>query len=284
MRNRLAVLASTLLLWHGLAGAAPPVVAVEAVQYPAWLDREGASVPLEPGAVLRAGDRLRTGPDARARLRLSDDSSVKLGEGARFEIVEAEDTNVLRAKLRVLSGAFRYATQGPAVPGRRAIDIEVKNVTAGIRGTDLWGKAAEARDLVCLIEGRITVSARGQPEAILDRALDYYEIDRDGNAAVRRVDAKQLAQWALETEMGTDRAVGQVDGSWRVVAARLGEREASDRLARRLREAGYPARVEEGDAPWAVVVTGLAGEAQARALAERLRSEAGLAGPVAQPG
>lgn len=205
MKSRFAVLALALALALSLAAAAaPPVIAVEAVQVPAWLERDGRTVTLEPGAALKAGDRVRTGADARARLRLSDGSSVKLGEGARFEIAYAEDTNVLRARLRVLAGAFRYATKGPAAPGRREIDIEVKNVTAGIRGTDLWGKSTDERDLVCLIEGRITAGAPGQPGVTLERALDYYELPRGGKASVRRVDPEELAKWALETEMRED--------------------------------------------------------------------------------
>ncbi|MGE0356318.1 MAG: FecR domain-containing protein [Burkholderiales bacterium] len=284
MRVPLAALAAAFALAAAAAGAAPPVVAVEAVQYPAWLERSGASVPLEPGAALAAGDRLRTGPDARARLRLSDGSSVKLGEDARFEIVYADDGSVLRAGLRVLSGAFRYATEGPAKPGRRAIDIAVKNVSAGIRGTDLWGKSTDERDWVVLIEGRITVSSPGEPGVVLERPLDYYELPRGGTPRVRQVDPKQLGLWALETEMREDAAVGRADGRWRVVAARPGARGEAEALARRLREAGYPARLEGEGASLAVVVPGLAGEAQARALAARLKREQGLDSPEAREG
>lgn len=284
MRTSLAALAAAFALAAAAAGAAPPVVAVEAVQYPAWLERAGARVPLEPGAALAAGDRLVTGPDARARLRLSDGSSVKLGEDARFEIVHADDGSVLRAGLRVLSGAFRYATEGPAKPGRREIDIAVKNVSAGIRGTDLWGKSTAERDWVVLIEGRITVSSPGDKGVVLERPLDYYELPRGGSPRVRQVDPKQLGLWALETEMRDDAAVGRADGRWSVVAARPASRGEAEALARRLREAGYPARAEGEGTGLAVVVAGLAGEAQARALAARLKKEAGLASPEAREG
>src|SRR4029078_1579350 len=48
--------------------AAPAVV--EAVQYPAWLERDGRSVPLTPGTVLHSNDQLRTGNNARVQLKL----------------------------------------------------------------------------------------------------------------------------------------------------------------------------------------------------------------------
>ena len=36
-------------------------------------------------------------------------------------------------------------------------------MTAGIRGTDLWGSSDAERDLVCLVEGRITVTHPRKP-------------------------------------------------------------------------------------------------------------------------
>jgi hypothetical protein len=54
-------------------------------------------------------------------------------------------------------------------------------VTAGIRGTDLWGKSNDARDLVCLLEGKISVGAEGHPAVTLDQPLDFYQNPRDGS-------------------------------------------------------------------------------------------------------
>ncbi len=280
MSRRFAALAAAAALALGAAHAAPPVVAVEAVQYPAWLERGGESRPLEPGTPLAAGDRIRTGADARARLRMSDGAGVKLGEAARFEIVAAADDGVLRARLRVLTGAFRYATEGPRAKGRREIEIQVKNVTAGIRGTDLWGKSDAARDLVCLIEGRITVSSPGAAPVVLDTPRAYYQRPRDGEPGVASVDPQQLGRWARETEMGAAGDQGVAAGAWRVVAARTGDAQAAEGLVARLREAGYPARREGAAAPFAVVVPSLAGEPAARALARRLRGN-GLAADAA---
>ena len=119
---------------------------VEAVQYPAWIDRDGKSAPLTPGTPLQSKDQLRTGANARVLLRLSEGSSVKLGENARFEVEEIQQKGVFRAALQVLAGAFRFTTEAIAKRQHRDITIKVRNVTAGIRGTDVWGKAFDDRD------------------------------------------------------------------------------------------------------------------------------------------
>src|SRR5687767_1205250 len=117
---------------------------VEAVQYPAWLVRGGQAVPLSPGIVLQPQDTVRTGENARVQLRLSEGSTVKLGERARFQVERAQDRGVFEATLSVLAGAFRFT--GQALGKKRDISIKVRNATAGIRGTDLWGKSTEERD------------------------------------------------------------------------------------------------------------------------------------------
>ena len=52
----------------------------------------------------------------------------------------------------------------------RDVRVKVNAVTAGIRGTDVWGKSESDRDIVCLLEGRIDVShgpAGGSRSAVL---------------------------------------------------------------------------------------------------------------------
>lgn len=275
--------ASMLLAGLAMAGAAAaaPQASVESVQYPAWLERGGAAVPLAPGTELRPDDRLRTGASARARVRLADGSTVKLGEKAVFAFERGRSDGLLRNTLRVLAGAFRYTSFGGARGTSPA--IRVRNVTIGIRGTDLWGKSTDERDLVCLIDGAIGVSSPGNPEVRLDKPLDFYQLPRGGEPAVDKVSEAQLAEWALETEMQADGAVGKAGGAWRVVAARTAQRNDALALGRSLRAAGFPARlVEEGPGSFATVVAGLESEAAAKALAANLRASGGVAEPVVE--
>lgn len=275
--------ASLLLAGLAMAGAAAaaPQASVESVQYPAWLERGGAAVPLAPGIALQPNDRLRTGANARARVRLADGSTVKLGEKAVFAFERGRSDGLLRNTLRVLAGAFRYTSFGGARGASPA--IRVRNVTIGIRGTDLWGKSTDERDLVCLIDGAIGVSSPGNPEVRLDKPLDFYQLPRGGEPAVDKVSEAQLAEWALETEMQADGAVGKAGGAWRVVAARTAQRNDALALGRSLRAAGFPARlVEEGPGSFATVVAGLESETAAKALAANLRASGGVAEPVVE--
>src|SRR5688572_29790003 len=154
--------------------ASAQTVVVDAVQYPAWLERGGNAVPLTPGLQLESRDRLRTGANARVQLKLAEGSAVKLGENAQFVIERAENRGTFRAALSVISGAFRF-TSGAYGTGRaREVGIKVKNVTVGIRGTDLWGKSTAERDWVVLLEGRISVGSEGHPTVTLDQPLDWY--------------------------------------------------------------------------------------------------------------
>ncbi|MBZ0250246.1 MAG: FecR domain-containing protein, partial [Burkholderiales bacterium] len=226
-------------------------------------------------------DRLRTGASARARVRLADGSTVKLGEKAVFAFERGRSDGLLRNTLRVLAGAFRYTSFGGARGTSPA--IRVRNVTIGIRGTDLWGKSTDERDLVCLIDGAIGVSSPGNPEVRLDKPLDFYQLPRGGEPAVDKVSEAQLAEWALETEMQADGAVGKAGGAWRVVAARTAQRNDALALGRRLRAAGFPARlVEEGPGSFATVVAGLESETAAKALAANLRASGGVAEPLVE--
>ena len=255
---------------------------VEAVQYPAWLERGGNAVPLTPGLQLEARDRLRTGGNARVRLKLGEGSAIKLGENAQFVIERAEDRGVFRASLEVIAGAFRFTTH--SVGRARDVSIKVKHVTAGIRGTDLWGKSTDERDLVCLLEGKITVGSPGHPTVTLDQPLDFYQKPRDGIPEVAKVDARQVEEWSRETEISADGAAAIPGGRWRVVAAVMPKRDAAMALRGMLRGAGFPAEVVAKEGYFRVQVAGLLGEPQARALMASLRALKGVALPTVHEG
>lgn len=250
---------------------------VEAVQYPAWLERGGQRAALVPGTELRPRDTVKTGDKARALLKLGDGSLVKLGENAQFVIEKAETrTGVFVATMRVIAGAFRFTSQELR---KRDVRIQVRNVTAGIRGTDLWGKSTEERDLVCLIEGNISVQGEGHPAVKLDKPLDFYQLPRGGQPAVAKVDPKQLEEWAKETEIAKDGAAARVGGTWRVVAASFTERDKALALGRALRSRGFPAEVTRRDDQFSVEIPRLGGEAEARALASGIRQVPGVSAP-----
>jgi hypothetical protein len=281
MRTTMAILAFAISM--AVQPAWAHAVVVEAVQYPAWLERGARSVPLSPGIALQPSDRIRTGGEARVKLRLSEGSAVRLGENAQFVIESAEERGIFKATLGVIAGAFRFTTDALSKSRGRDISIKVKNVTAGIRGTDLWGKSTGERDLVCLLEGRISAGAAGHPEVTLAEPGAFYQKPRDGPPVVASVDSRQIEEWSRETELADDGPAAQAAGDWRVVVAVVPTRDAALVLNRRLRAAGYPAEVASKDGYIAVHIPGLAGESQARALMARLRTVEGVEMPTVHP-
>lgn len=278
MRTAIALMAAM------SATAFAQAVKVEAVQYPAWLDRGGHSVPLSPGVELQANDQLRTGHNARVQLKLGEGSTVKLGANAKFKVEQVKDRGVFSAALNVLTGAFRFTTDAIAKARKRDITVRVSSVTAGIRGTDLWGKATDERDLVCLIEGKISVASEGHEHVTLDQPLDFYQRPRGGEPKVAKIDQKQLEIWAAETEMSSDGAAARAGGAWRVVAMTSASRDEALAANRRVRASGYPSEIVSADGRFAVQVTGLVGENEARALAGNLKSVPGVGQPVVLEG
>ena len=280
--NRLALLALVSMLSAARFAFGQSAV-VDAVQYPAWLERGGAAVPLTPGTQLQARDQLRTGNNARIQLKMAEGSTVKLGENVNFVIERAEDRGVFRAALSVLTGAFRFTTDALRKSQKRDVSIKVNSATVGIRGTDLWGKVAADRDFVVLIEGTISVSSGGDPARTLDKPLDVYQRPRDAAASVTSITQAQLEELAKETELSPDGATARQGGDWRVTAAAFPKRDDALTMNRRVRASGFPSEVVSRDGAWLVQIGGLASEAAARGLMANLRSIQGISMPVIQP-
>src|SRR5215831_207464 len=146
------------------AGAA--TMSVEGTVSPAWVERAGGErAPLQAGMTLRNQDRVVTGAGSRVLLKLADGSAVKLGENAVLnldELAEKRDERARRlvtASLDVAQGAFRFTTGiFSKLTFRRDVRVYVSSVQVGIRGTDVWGRSNGERDIVCLLEGRISVT------------------------------------------------------------------------------------------------------------------------------
>jgi len=284
MRTRTTVAIGLTLAVFSLFSQAVEAALVEAVQYPAWLERSGRSVPLTPGTPLQAADRVFTGDGARVLVTFPDGSTVKLGEKALFGVEKSEGGEVFRAALSVVTGAFRFTTDPAAKAQAREVTIRVRNLTAGIRGTDLWGRATDDTGMVCLLEGSITVASDGHPTLTLGGPLDSYERKRDTAPVVVKVSAAKAQEWAQETELQKEAAVGRIGGRWRVIAGVFASRAEAQGLNRMLRSEGYPSEVTGGGSgPFAVQITGLAGEIEARSLIGSLRSFRGVTLPSVMP-
>jgi hypothetical protein len=265
--------------------AAPAFAAtltVEGMVSPAWVERAGAPqrVPLEVGMALNDKDRVHTGTGSRALLRLADGSAVKLGEDAVLVLDGLSEQQggrarkIVNASLDVVRGAFRFTTD---IFARRQADrnvrIRVATVTAGIRGTDLWGKSDAQRDVVCLIEGTISVNHAQTGEFTMSDPLAFFIAPRNASPLpVGKVDPKQLQQWAAETELGTVGGGARRGGKFRVTASTAADQQAALRDYDTLRMAGFPAVIRPAGKDYHVRILNLPSQKDAQAVVEKLKA------------
>ena len=264
---------------------AQPAAVVEGVQMPAWIERDGkTAVPVVPGMELKAGDRLRTGAGSRLLLKLAEGSLVKLGENGRLSLSElVPSKEIFKAALGVLEGAFRFTTDLMAKNRRRDINIHVSQVTAGIRGTDLWGRSREDNQIVCLIEGAIEVGAPEEKPVTMDQPLQFYQRTKGKTQPVGFVDQKQIDEWAKETEIEAGKGAARGGGKWKLQLATTDEQNAALAVYDQVRAEGYPAEIypanEGGKRTYVVRISNLPSKAEAEALATQLRGKSGVADP-----
>lgn len=265
---------------------AAPDAEVEGLQAPAWLTRDGKKMPLAVGAQLKNGDTITTGDGSRVLLRLAEGSAVKLGENARFELNDMSQKRDgaqqrFTASLGVREGAFRFTTAPDAKSSLRNVDVKFPTVTASITGTDLWGKSAGDREIVALVEGRITTTRRGDPPVVMDEPRSVYIAEKDARPApITKITLAQLQGFAQETEMQAGAGVTGRGGAWKVYAASAANEEEAGAVLDRLRNAGFAATVQpavsQGKQVYQVRIAGLVSEADGIAVAIKLRVQLGI--------
>jgi len=277
------ILAAALALAATQALAAAAAM-VGGVQMPAWVERGAQRIPLAPGMELKAGDQLSTGAGSRVVVKLSEGSVVKLGENGSLRIAELDPAReIFKAALNVLEGAFRFTTGVLAKGRQREVNLRVATVTAGIRGTDLWGRSRAKNEIVCLIEGQAEVGAEGEPAVTLDQPLQFYQRQEGRTQPVGFIAKQQLDQWASEVELEAGKGAARRGGRWSVSLARAGDQNDALRVYDELRSAGYPAEIfptMDGDKrAYVVRIRSLPSKAEAQALADRLRGKFGIDNP-----
>ena len=279
------------LFWAMLALAAQaraaPQAVVDAVQAPAWRDREGRVEPLAPGMALQSRDRIRTGEGSRVYLKLADGSTVKLGENGVLlaERLGPSEKQFYSAALDVAKGAFRFTTDKLRKLSRRDISIRVATVTAGIRGTDIWGKTEPERDFVCLLEGRITVSHQDGDSREMSEPLSFYVAPRgQPPKGIEKADPETVKKWAAETEIRSGAGALRRGGQWKLLLARADSQQEALEVYDRLAAAGYPPsirpRAADGGVRYEILLRGLASRVEAEALAGGLKARLGLEAKV----
>ena len=263
--------------------AAPPAT-VESLQLSASVERGRQIVPLTPGFELKEGDRVNTGARSRLVLKLEDGSTIKLGEKGSlfFDRAQVREDGVFAAAFFVAEGAFRFTTGAlDKFAGKREVSIAVNNVTAGIRGTDLWGKSTPESDIVCVIEGSVEVTPPGEKPFTLDQPLSFYALEANVSKPVETVLADKFREWAAETEEEPGRGVATRSGKWKVSIGSVKKSGEAFDAYNALRKAGYAAEIvpaKAGDARvYGVRLSGFESEKDAKSVVEALKGQAELA-------
>jgi ferric-dicitrate binding protein FerR (iron transport regulator) len=283
MKSLLLILATS-LLFPFEAALAQAAATIEGVQMPAWVERAGRRVPIIPGMELRAGDQVVTGAGSRLLVKLADASSVKLGENGQLRFAELSPSRELfKAALNVLEGAFRFTTDIVAKNRKREVSIRAAQVTAGIRGTDVWGRSRKDNEIVCLIEGEVEVTAEGEQPVTMNQPLQFYRRIEGKAQPIGAVEPKQLEQWAAETDLQAGKGVTRRGGRFSVLLATADEQNAALAIYDELRNAGYAAELwpvkQAEKLVYIVRIRQLPSRAEANALANQLRGKFGITEP-----
>ena len=265
--------------------AAPPaaLATVELVQLSASVERGKQLVPVGPGTELREGDRINTGAQSRLLVRLADGSYVSMGEkGSVFlDRVQVRD-GIFDAAIFVAEGAFRFSSGLVGrFAGKREVKVAVNNVTAGIRGTDFWGKSSPESDIVCVIEGKVEVTPPGERPFTLDEPLTYYTLEGNVSRPVASAPVERFREWAGETGEQQGRGIASRGGKWKITVASPRKFGEAFEIYDTLRKAGHaaeivPAKAGE-DRIYGVRLANFETEKDAKAVVEALKGNASLA-------
>lgn len=283
MWRKTGVLAALVFLASPLFAA--QTLTVEALVSPAWVERAGTRQPLAAGMALDNKDKVHTGAGARALLRLSEGSAVKLGANAVLAVDDllekqgASAQKLVTASLDVVRGAFRFTT-GVFGKSRAERDVRIKvvTVTAGIRGTDVWGKSDAERDIVCLIEGQVAVE-HGSQRFTMQDPLSFFIAPRQGKPGpVAPVSKQQVDEWSEETEIREGRGAIRRGGRYEVDLTGAVDQGTALQSRDKAREAGFPAEIETvssgyGSSEYRARIANLPTMKDAQAAAEKLKSQ-----------
>jgi hypothetical protein len=259
---------------------------VEAIQLPAWVERNGQRRAAEPGVKLRNDDKAITAGNARMLLRMSDRSTIKLGENTEFLIEslavrkpQASGPSELSATLRLVTGVFRYATDysSKALGNKRELNLKMATATVGIRGTDFWSMTDAAHDAVCMFEGKVEVVRNNKPGVMLDKPGAFWVVfTGEAEKPAGQATPDQLAKFIGQADMQPGQGIVLQGGQWRTVAGLMPSGVAANALRSNLQTAGYPAEVMAKDGKFEVRINQLATREDAEAVLRQLQANVSL--------
>ena len=113
---------------------------IKTVSGAAFIVRNGAEVPAQPGQLVFESDSLRTSSDGKVGVTLKDDTRLALGPGSEVRLERfayAPGTASLGLVLKFVKGVTAYVSGRLAKLAPDSIRLETPSVIVGVRGTTL---------------------------------------------------------------------------------------------------------------------------------------------------
>lgn len=141
--------------------AAESIGVVAAAAGPAVVHRldGGSTEPLAAGMPVFEGDRVVTGPGARLRLALADDTMLHIGSDTDLTLTEfaVDERGVLKGLLTMPAGIVRVIVDR-LLPGA-GFQLQAETAVTSVRGTDWITHADRRATAVVTLSGAVTVAS-----------------------------------------------------------------------------------------------------------------------------
>ncbi len=229
-----------------MAVSADSAVQVNALNYPAWLVRNYQTLPLRPGTRLKNDDLIRTGEGGRVQLQLADGSVIRLGESSRFVIKQAVVSPAtgsvsIPLSFQALRGVFRISSAFlDDTDAGYPMELSIGAINARLRNADFWGRTDLTQDVVCLVEGELSIEASPTGRVDMSRALSCFVKPRDqAPLPVDLVDMQQHQLWMAETDLRVDAGIARQDGQWQLVLISLTDAGRAEQLLNNFHRQGF---------------------------------------------
>jgi FecR-like protein/TonB-dependent receptor-like protein/tetratricopeptide repeat protein len=179
---------------HGQAAGAAGEIRIIDAQGTVEISPSGLArwLPTQKGASVRVGDRLRTGPNSRLGLRLSDSSVAEFGEITEIEVLPPKP----QAGLQIFRGIMSFFDRDK--PGR--IRIITRGAAAGVEGTEFVVQVDIVdnveRTTLSVIDG-IVRFGNEQGERVLTNKQQAFALPGQAPVPTAGFVVNNLLQWAF---------------------------------------------------------------------------------------
>ncbi len=264
-------------------------ITVAAIQPPVWKLQDGKKTALFAGDIVKPQDTLLSGINSRILLNMGEGSGMEFGANTQTVIKKAPEPNkrIAEAVVNILQGAFRFTTGTFAANKARAISINLRHSTVGIRGTDLWGSTNNNNDYVVLIEGNIDINPISSNTLVnVQTPYTVYQTPLASNPSpagttnhlpLETISQNSLNRLAQQTRLLDNKPVLYANGLYSVVIGSARKPEHAMQLSKTYQQAGYPVISQQahinGVSYTRALVNGFKDLAQAQQFTQQLQDE-----------